>query len=198
VSRRVVWIVVAAVAVVLLIVLLRPRGVGTSTEAGGPASDTPSRTATRSTSLGDTSDAPAQRRARFLPDAAMTPGAALDVSVADVCAPGYSKRVRNVPQAVKHEVYAEYGVRSHHPDEYEIDHLISLELGGSNARRNLWPQSFVTHPWNAHVKDELENELHRAICAHEISMGAAQREIAGDWIAAWRARFHRQWPARGE
>ena len=62
----------------------------------------------------------------FVPDPAKTPGATLDVTAADVCVSGYSKRVRNVPSAVKRQAYASYGVRTHEPGEYEVDHLISL------------------------------------------------------------------------
>jgi hypothetical protein len=38
-----------------------------------------------------------------------------------------------------------------------VDHLVSLEIGGANTVQNLWPQSYDTTPWNAHVKDKLEN-----------------------------------------
>jgi hypothetical protein len=126
----------------------------------------------------------------FVPDAALTPGAALEVSAADICVPGYSKRVRNVPAEVKREAYANYGVRTHEPGEYEIDHLISLELGGSNSLRNLWPQSFRTHPWNAYVKDALENELHRRVCAGTIDLAKAQATISHDWVSAYRIYVH--------
>ncbi len=126
----------------------------------------------------------------FVPDPARTPGAALDVTAADICVPGYSKRVRNVPAEVKREAYAIYGVRSHEPGEYEIDHLISLELGGSNSLRNLWPQSFRTHPWNAYVKDALENELHRRVCAGTIDLAKAQAAISHDWVSAYRIYVH--------
>ncbi len=136
-------------------------------------------------------DPAALRAARppILPDTTMTPGAALDVTAQDICVPGYSKRVRNVPSAVKQQAYAEYGIASHQPGEYEVDHLISLELGGSNAIANLWPESFQTQPWNAHVKDRLENELHRLVCAGQLDLATAQEEIAGDWVAAYLKRF---------
>src|SRR5436305_1905025 len=101
----------------------------------------------------------------LLPDPKLTPGDTLDVTAADICTPGYSKKVRNVPQEVKRQAYAEYGIASHQPGEFEVDHLISLELGGSNSLRNLWPQSYRTQPWNAHVKDAIENELHREVCS---------------------------------
>jgi hypothetical protein len=119
------------------------------------------------------------------PDPALTPGDTLPVTAQDVCTPGYSHKVRNVPAAVKREVYARYGIAYHRPGEYEVDHLISLELGGSNSIRNLWAESHWTSPWNAHVKDALENALHRLVCAGRLDLHTAQRAIATDWIAAY-------------
>jgi hypothetical protein len=50
---------------------------------------------------------------------------------------------------------------------------------------------------NSHVKDALEDLLHRRVCGeHLISLEAAQRVVLGDWIAAWRA-FGEPPPARG-
>jgi hypothetical protein len=85
---------------------------------------------------------------------------------------------------VKAEVYR--GITHHAAGEYEVDHLISLELGGSNDIKNLWPESYRTEPWNAHVKDKLEDRLHDLVCAGRISLAEAQRAIATDWIAAYR------------
>ena len=106
----------------------------------------------------------------------MTPGATLPVTVADISVPGYTKKVRNVPADVKRQVYAEYGIASHKPGQYEVDHLISLELGGSNSVKNLWPQSYLTQPWNAHVKDQLENEMHDEVCSGRLDLATAQRD----------------------
>jgi hypothetical protein len=126
----------------------------------------------------------------YVPNRATTPGAALDVTAADICVPGYSKKVRSVPAAVKRQAYANYGIQGHQPGEYEVDHLISLELGGSNSINNLWPQSFRTRPWNAYVKDALENELHRRVCAGTIDLAAAQQVIASNWVIGYRAYVH--------
>ena len=123
------------------------------------------------------------------PDASKTPGDTLDVTKDDICVPGYSKKVRNVPQSVKQQAYDDYGITHRQPGQYEIDHLISLELGGSNSIRNLWPQSYITKPWNAHVKDALENRLHQEVCSGQTDLKQAQRDIAGDWIAAYKKRF---------
>ena len=67
----------------------------------------------------------------------------------------------------------------------EVDHLISLELGGSNRLRNLWPEPYNI-VWNAHVKDRLENRLHQMVCAGELDLTTAQQAIASDWIAAYK------------
>jgi len=120
-----------------------------------------------------------------LPDPRLTPGDVLTTDLRRICTPGYTKTVRNVPQALKEEVYREYGISQRKPGEYEVDHLISLELGGSNSIRNLWPQSYLTKPLNAHVKDTLENTLHDLACSGKISIQEAQRAIAENWIEAY-------------
>ncbi len=119
------------------------------------------------------------------PDPNMTPGDVLTTNLKTICTPGYTQTVRDVPSALKRQVYSQYGIRTRKPGEYEIDHLISLELGGSNSVRNLWPESYLTKPLNAHVKDDLENKLHELICTGKIPVAIAQQTIASDWIAAY-------------
>jgi hypothetical protein len=130
----------------------------------------------------------------LLPDAVKTPGDTLEVTRDDICVAGYTKKVRNVPKAVKDTVYGSYGISNHAPGEYEVDHLISLELGGSNGVKNLWPQSYQTQPWNAHVKDALENRLHKDVCGGRLDLKAAQHDIAKDWIACYKRTFHTDAP----
>ena len=122
----------------------------------------------------------------IIPDPQKTPGDVLTTDAKVICVSGYSKSVRDVPQAVKEQAYRSYGITSRQPGEYEVDHLISLELGGLNSIRNLWSESFVTHPLNAHVKDKLENKLHVLICSGQFPVQQAQQEIAQDWIAAYK------------
>ncbi len=124
--------------------------------------------------------------ANDLPSTDLTPGAVLDVGKEQICRPGYAHSVRHVEGSLKRRIYLEYGIVTHRPGQYEIDHLISLELGGSNDIENLWPQSFETEPWNAHVKDRLEDRLHALVCNGSIDLKEAQRAIAGDWIAAYK------------
>jgi hypothetical protein len=122
---------------------------------------------------------------RTLPDSTITPGDTLKVSKADTCVPNYTKKVRNVPESLKKQVFANYNVDLSTRSNYEVDHLISLVLGGSNAEKNLWPQSYKG-TWNARVKDALEVRLHKMVCKNQISLKTAQQEIATDWIAAYK------------
>jgi hypothetical protein len=127
----------------------------------------------------------ADQPAPIRPDPKLTPGATFDVTLQDISEPGYSKKVRNVTAEVKREVYAEYGITEHQPGEYEVDHLIPLSIGGSNSIKNLWPESYRT-VWNAHVKDRLEDRLHALVVSRKLDLKTAQREIATDWIAAYK------------
>ena len=103
--------------------------------------------------------------------------------------------IRNVPARVRSAVYAEYTITTHAPREYEIDHLIPLELGGSNSIKNLWPESYKTQPWNAYAKDALEDTPHRLVISGQLDLPTAQKEIANDWIGAYTKRLHRDSPA---
>jgi hypothetical protein len=97
--------------------------------------------------------------------------------------------VRNVPQSRKDAVYRAYGIKRHFNGRNgEVDHLVSLELGGTNATANLFPEA--ASPWpGSHEKDRLENRLHNEVCFGQITLRRAQRLIAGDWAKEYRARF---------
>ncbi|MGA8657225.1 MAG: HNH endonuclease signature motif containing protein [Chthoniobacterales bacterium] len=127
----------------------------------------------------------AQQPTLILPDSKLTPGDMFDVTIQDICIPGYSRKVRAVPRALRTQAYRKYGITSANPGDYQLDHLIPLSLGGSNSIRNLWPQSYLTSPWNAHVKDVLERRLHNLVCNGKVDLQTAQHEIATDWIKAY-------------
>lgn len=125
----------------------------------------------------------------ILPNPVMTPGVVDPNGTREnICLSGYSGSVRNVSQRTKQQAFDLYQL-DRTKDKFEIDHLISLELGGSNDLKNLWPQSFTTQPWNAHVKDKLENRLHREICDGIITVEEAQEAIKTDWIKTYCEKF---------
>ena len=57
------------------------------------------------------------------------------------------------------------------PSEYELDYLITPELGGVGDARNLWPQRYDSDVWNARVKDDLERLLPRLVCDGAVDLG---------------------------
>lgn len=115
-----------------------------------------------------------------LPDLKITPGDVLDAPLRTLCAAGYSATVRNVSRSVKLKVFFEYGIDPRDAALYEIDHLISLELGGSNDIANLWPEPYAPTP-GAREKDQVENALRRAVCSLKMPLFDAQQGIRKDW-----------------
>ena len=130
------------------------------------------------------SNGPPRLAAADMPNRSLTPGIALNVSASQICVPGYSTAARDVSAAEKTLVYARYRV-TWVPYQHEVDHLISLELGGSNAIGNLWPEPYAGR-WGARTKDALENRMHDLVCAGQLPLPSAQHQEATDWVAAYR------------
>ncbi len=121
-----------------------------------------------------------------LPDTACSPGAVLTTDVQKICTVGYTKTVRDVSTATKKKVFSEYGIAYSDHANYEVDHIISLELGGSNDISNLFPESYTIKN-NARVKDVFENYLHRQVCNGSMTITEAQKEISTNWLTYYTA-----------
>ena len=133
---------------------------------------------------------------RARPNPKLTPGA-VDPRVTQanihqtICVRGYTKTVRP-PQQFTHDLKVRqirlYGYADKRLRDYEEDHLVALEIGGSpDSARNLWPQPHhVIGNWGSLAKDRLENRLHTLVCHRKLPLAQAQREIAHDWIAAYK------------
>jgi hypothetical protein len=125
------------------------------------------------------------------PDRRCSPGAYYSrLTRAVICASGFrTGSIRNVPQQEKVAVERDYGMRAgYYGRSIEIDHIVSLELGGSNNIANLFPEPGSSAA-NYHRKDQLENRLHDMVCAGTITLRTAQRGIARDWEALYRRVF---------
>ena len=121
-----------------------------------------------------------------LPDHACTPGAIFKgVTRSKICRYGYTRTVRFVTYSNKTRVYHEYGIYSHRRGQYEVDHLVPLEVGGSNSIANLWPELAEPSP-GFHEKDQVENYLHDQVCSGAISLRQAQQEIATNWLSIYK------------
>lgn len=122
-----------------------------------------------------------------LPDPKCTPGA-IDPAVTQanikstICHSGYTAAVRppaSETDKAKYKVaYVAYKLKA--SAKSELDHLVSLELGGANDISNLWPEvGKIPNP-----KDPVENALHKAVCNGTVTLAAAQEAIATDWETA--------------
>lgn len=126
-----------------------------------------------------------------MPLAALTPGAASSLTADALCAGERPSRV--VTTTVRDEVLSDYGMQGVAADNFELDALITPELGGTATRANIWPQRY-TATWNAHVKDALESLLATRVCSGQLPLATAQRALAVDWIAAYRQYFDTAMP----
>jgi hypothetical protein len=128
--------------------------------------------------------------AQTKPDPQLTPGVA-DPAVTQatlgqtVCAPGYTLKVRDVPEGIKRAVALEYGLKLPlKPGAFEVDHWIPLEIGGDNDIRNLWPQPALPIP-GFRQKDRVETYLKRQVCSGAMTLRQAQEDIP-DWVEIWK------------
>jgi hypothetical protein len=127
-----------------------------------------------------------------LPQSSLTPGAVSTLTSAELC--NGSRPSRIVMETVRAGVVRAYGMEGVPESAYELDALITPELGGSTDPANLWPQRYHSPVWNARVKDELERLLPEMVCRGEITLAEAQRDIATDWIAAYQRHFRTDGP----
>jgi hypothetical protein len=118
-------------------------------------------------------------------DAACTPGAlnpqvTQDTIHTTMCLPGWTDRVAPPAQLVTElklrqmREFAEPGPARN----YKEDHLIPLSIGGAPSDpRNLFPQPAA----KTTEKEDLEEQLHKAVCAGQLSLADAQAKMKHDW-----------------
>lgn len=117
-------------------------------------------------------------------DPQKTPGVVVITDVKKICRTTWGKDERHVSTSMKKKVCLAYGIRSGCPGKkYEIDHLVSRELGGADDVRNLWPEPIA----EAHKKDRVENFLHRQVCSGAMTLDEAQTDVRDDWQSILRS-----------
>jgi hypothetical protein len=129
----------------------------------------------------------------YLPDSNLTPGAAVPVDRRVLCAEAGANN-KAVSASLQRKVFEEYRIGGADPRGYEVDYLITPALGGADDIRNLWPHSYSATVWNARIKDALESHLRNLVCDGNLDLAEAQREIAANWIAAYKKYFHTDEP----
>jgi hypothetical protein len=129
-----------------------------------------------------------------LPDPSCTPGAFNPTLTVEVLRnPDFRTscvRSHATTEVEKNKTYAYYGIP--HPAQNtgvtqicELDHLVSLELGGADTLDNIWPQC---GPPNTILvrryfkeKDAVENYLAKQVRDGTMPLDKVQRGIAEDW-----------------
>lgn len=121
------------------------------------------------------------------PDARCTPGArdrhvtqaTIDSTICRKA--GYSDSVRpptSYTEPLKRRLLRSFGFYAGHGlSSYELDHLIPISLGGSpRSVQNLWPEAH-SGAHGSFIKDRLEFQLYHDVCAHRVTLAAAQRAM---------------------
>jgi hypothetical protein len=132
----------------------------------------------------------------IFPDPSLHPGATNpDVTQGNIdstiCKSGFTKTIRppvSYTDKLEQQQISDEGLPGT-PQDYEEDHLISLELGGApKDEKNLWPEAyenrgakFAATGTGSETKDKVENETKRLVCSGKITLSDAQTRIAADW-----------------
>jgi hypothetical protein len=137
----------------------------------------------------------------LLPNPRISPGEVRTTDLSVVCGES-AQDFRNTSESLKKQVYAAYDTAPHKgvcedatrrtkkgkdiSEGCEVDHIISLELGGADTKENLFPQPYnPPSGFGAHAKDRVENYLHEQVCKHGMSLPEAQKKIATDWYQVY-------------
>jgi hypothetical protein len=124
------------------------------------------------------------------PDPKLTPGAVADSELTTVCRG--PKRLRGlftpgsplVSPADQQAIFDEYHIPAANTKHYGLDFLVPLQLGGANARVNMWPAS-TSHGVGFHEKEVLNIRLHELVCRRDLQLDQAQKAVAADWVKLW-------------
>jgi hypothetical protein len=129
-----------------------------------------------------------------LPDPVCTPGVTYSVVTqgtinSTICVSGWTATVRpptSYTGPLKIQQIAAYGYSDTNTSDYEEDHFIPLELGGSpRDPKNLWPEPHAAIGGHtSSQKDGVETQLKNLVCKGQVTLVAAQNAIATNWTTA--------------
>jgi hypothetical protein len=131
-----------------------------------------------------------------LPDPSCTPGAlnpdvTQDTIDSTICVSGWTSTIRpstSYTNKLKAAGIIAYGYSDTSMSDYEEDHFVPLELGGSpTSPDNLWPEPHYdtdSSGLTSYSKDSVENKLKTAVCNGTVTLADAQNAIMTDWTTA--------------
>ena len=115
-----------------------------------------------------------------------------------ICVPGYSKTVRpatSYTNGVKQMLMQRAGMNPSIAQNYELDYIIPLALGGHPHKRENLALQILEGDSGAKRKDRIEVKLQCLVCTRQVTLAEAQYQIATDWQGAYhkhaRIKCHR-------
>ena len=103
-----------------------------------------------------------------------------------ICVSGYTQSVRpatSYTHGVKVKLLREAGIDESRINDFELDHIVPLALGGHPRKLS----NLALQPWEgehgAKIKDALEVRMQTLVCHGEVTLTDAQACIAEDWEA---------------
>lgn len=101
-----------------------------------------------------------------------------------ICVPGWTRTVRppvTYTDTLKRQQMQQLGLPGF-PSDYEEDHRVPLELGGSPSDpHNLTPEPHTS----SSAKDSEENLAKAAVCSGQKTLRQAQQDFIDAWLAPW-------------
>ena len=130
-----------------------------------------------------------------LPDPSCTPGVlnpdvTQDTIDSTICVSGWTSTIRpstSYTNQLKAQGIIDYGYSDTTMADYEEDHFVPLELGGSPTDPgNLWPEPRYDDGsgYTASNKDSVENKLKTAVCNGTVTLADAQNALMTNWTTA--------------
>jgi hypothetical protein len=119
-----------------------------------------------------------------MPNPKLTPGAVVTRNTTRVCDMPDHQPPTVIPPATQLQVFTEYRITNPAVQtKYDIDYLVPIGLGGSTSIANMWPAALKGTGF--FEKIQLDHVLRDMVCRRELSLRAAQHDVAQNWYAAW-------------
>jgi Excalibur calcium-binding domain len=99
-----------------------------------------------------------------------------------ICSTRWVKQQRDVSRQTKNKVFVAARIPKAEQRKYAIDHVVPIQLGGSDRLTNLVAQPLA----ESKQKDAIEDVLKAEVCTQRILLLTAQRTISADWRNAVR------------
>lgn len=184
-----------------ILVVLAVAGCGVAIDGTPPPYTDPGTPLTSGTAVGSVPTSCRYRGTGLfsLPDPHCSPGA-INSKVTQstigstICKSGWTSTVRPPESVTGPEKLLDmhaYGLTGP-PRQYELDHIVSLELGGAtNSYKNYYPEPDYPHREGFYLnpKDKLENLLNHMVCDGRMKLRTAQHTIATNWVSAYHRYF---------